>query len=104
MELKLLTIIMIVCQTYIYDQENLGYNKDDDDWGQRMTTSMMTMMKMMTMMVEMKEEKEEIVMMMTAQEEEEIMINLEKEKQTKAGAGILHQEGADPEVESPEAL
>ena len=42
--------------------------------------------------------------MMTAQEEEEIMINLEKEKQAEAGAGILHQEGADPEVESPEAL
>ena len=56
------------------------------------------------MMVEMKEEKEEIVMMMTAQEEGEIMIKLEKEKQAKAEAGILHQEGVNQEVESQRAL
>ena len=67
-------------------------------------TILMTAMMKAIMTIEMKEEKEEIVMMMTAQEEEEIMINLEKEKQAEAGAGILHQEGADPEVEIPEAL
>ena len=65
-------------------------------------TILMTVMMKAIMMVEMKEEKEEIVMMMTTQEEGEIMINLEKEKQTEAGAGILHHEGVNPEVESPE--
>ena len=44
------------------------------------------------------------MMMMTTQEEEEIMVNLEKEGQAEAGAEILHQEGADPVVEIPEAL
>ena len=57
-----------------------------------MTTMMMIMVMMTTMM------------MMTTQEEEEIMIDLEKEKQAEAGAGILHQEGADLEVEIPDAL
>ena len=68
-----------------------------------MTAMMEAIMKMM-MIMETKEEKEEIAMMMTAQEGVEIMIDPEKEKEAKAGAGILDQEGADLEAEGQDTL
>ena len=62
----------------------------------------MTVMMKAIMIMGAMEEEEEIVMTMMTQEEGEISVNLEKEKRTEAGAGKIHQEGVNPEVESPE--
>ena len=62
----------------------------------------MTVMIKAIMIMGAMEEEEEIVMTMMTQEGGEIEVNLEKEKQTEAGARKFHQEGVNPEVESPE--
>ena len=61
----------------------------------------MTVMMTVIMIMGAMEEEVETGMTMMTQEGGEIEVNLEKEKQTEAGARKFHQEGVDPVVESP---